>query len=135
MFGKKEKQEIATSASEHGHAAAVRKFKKKFQTLTESTIRPWVKRYKENLKERRKTNKEVALKIGQTRSKPLLLDVVLDSKLRAMIISLKSAGAGINQHAVRGVLIGLVQSYPDKFGKYVNFEVTRSWLRSLSINE
>ena len=87
------------------------------------------------MKEKRKTNKEVALKIGQTRGRPLLLDVVLDSKLRAMIISLKSAGAGINQHAVRGVLIGLVQSYPEKFGKYVNFEVTRSWLRSLSINE
>ena len=59
VFGEKEKQEIAKFASEHGHAAAVRKFKKKLQTVTESTIRPWVKRYKENLKEKRKANKEV----------------------------------------------------------------------------
>ena len=59
------------------------------------------------------------------------MDVGLDSKLRAIIISLRTAGAGINQHVVRGVLIGLVQSYPEKFGKYVKFEVTRSWLRSL----
>ena len=59
VFGEKEKEEIAKFASEHGHAAAVRKVKKKLQTVTESTIRPWVKRYKENLKEKRKANKEV----------------------------------------------------------------------------
>ena len=61
----------------------------------------------------------------------MLLDVGLDSKLRAMIISLRTAGAWINQHVVRRVLIGLVQSYPEKFGKYINFEVTRSWVRSV----
>ena len=43
----------------------------------------------------------------------------------------KNGGGMINQHVVRGVLIGLVQFYPGKFGKYVNFEVTRSWARSL----
>ena len=37
---------------------------------------------------------------------------------------LRIAGAGINQRVVRGVLIGLVQSYPGKFDKYVNFKVT-----------
>ena len=61
VFGEKEKQKIAKIASQHGHAAAVKKFKKKFPTLTETTIRPWVKRYKENLKEKRKANNEVAL--------------------------------------------------------------------------
>ena len=54
------------------------KFKKKFPTLTESTIRLWVKRYKENLKEKRKAKKEVALEIDQTHGRPLLLDVWLD---------------------------------------------------------
>ena len=65
-FGEKEKQEIVKLVLEHGHAATVTKFKKKFSTLTESTISPLVKRYKENLKEKRKANKEVALKIGPT---------------------------------------------------------------------
>ena len=132
MFGEKEKQEIPKFASEHCHAAAVTKSKKRFlTTLGENTIRPWVKRYKENLKEKKKVNKKVALKIGQTRGRALLLDVRPDKKLRTMIISLRTAGAGINQHVVRRVLIGLVQSYPEKFGEYVNFEVTRSWLKSL----
>ena len=45
MLEEKEKQEIAKFPSKHGHAAAVRKFKKKLPTLSESTIRPWVKRF------------------------------------------------------------------------------------------
>ena len=77
VFGEKEKQEIAEFASEHGHVAAVKKFKKKFPTLTESTIRPWVKRCKENLKEKKKANREVAVKIGQTRGRPLLFGPLL----------------------------------------------------------
>ena len=82
----------------------------------------WKKIWKKNLKEKRKANKEVALKIGQTRSRPLLLDVCLDSKLRGLIISLKTVGAGINQHVIRGVLIVLVQPYPEKFVKYVTLK-------------
>ena len=47
--------------------------------------------------ERKEESKQqVVLKIGQTRGRPLLLDVGHDSKLRAMIISLGMAGAGIN---------------------------------------
>ena len=47
--------------------------------------------------ERKEESKQqVVLKIGQTRGRPLLLDVGLDSKIRAMIISLRTAGAGIN---------------------------------------
>ena len=77
VFGEKEKQEIAKFSSAHHHAAAIRKFKKMFATLTESTIRPWVKRYKENLKEKRKANKEVPLKICQTRGRPMADNILL----------------------------------------------------------
>ena len=59
------------------------------------------------------------------------MDVEQDSKLRAMIISLRTAEAGINQHVVRGIFFGLVQSYLEKLDKYVNFEVTCSLVRSL----
>ena len=48
-----------------------------------------------------------------------------------MLSSLRLAGAGINIHVVRGVLNGLIRANPIKFGKYVNFKVTRSWTRSL----
>ena len=41
-----EKCKIAKYASEHGVMKAVKKFKKDFLKLTESTVRPWVKKYK-----------------------------------------------------------------------------------------
>ena len=131
MFGEKEKQKVSKFASEHGHSAALRKFKKKFPTLTESTIRPWVKRYKENLKEKRKSNKKVPLKIGQTSGRPLLLDVGLNLELRAMTISLRTTETLIKQHVVRGVMIDLVLSYHEKFDKYVKFEVIWFWVSYL----
>ena len=59
VFAEKEKQEIVKFTLEHGHAAIVRKFKKKFPTFTENTIRPWVKRYKENLKKRGKQTRKL----------------------------------------------------------------------------
>ena len=48
-----------------------------------------------------------------------------------MIVSLRIAGAGINIHIVRSIPMGLVQSSPKKFGKYLNFYISRSWVRSL----
>ena len=57
VFGEKEMQEITKFALEPGHAATVKKSEKMFPTLTESTIRHWVKRYKKKLKEKRKANK------------------------------------------------------------------------------
>ena len=78
----------------------------------------------------KKKCKAVALWIGQTHGRLLLLDVEQDWKLRATIISLRTAGAEINQKAVRGVFVGLVKSYLEKLDKYVIFEVTHSWVRS-----
>ena len=48
-----------------------------------------------------------------------------------MIVSLHTAGAGINKHVFRGAVTRLVQSNPQKFAKYLNFHVSRSWIRSL----
>ena len=85
--------------------------------------------YREILKEKKKAkNEKIILKFGQTRGRPLLLDAELDLKLRSIIVALRIAGAGINIHIV---LMGLVQWNPKKLGKYLNFYVSRSWVRSL----
>ena len=72
---------------------------RKFDVMKVSRI---LKRYKENLKEKKKSNDEIPLKIGHVRGRPLLLDVELDLKLRSVILPLRTAEAGINQHVVRG---------------------------------
>ena len=67
-------------------------------------------------KKRKKKNENITLKIGQTRGRLLLLDAELDLKLRSMIVSLRTAGAGIDIRVDRGVLMGLVQLNPQKIG-------------------
>ena len=55
-----------------------------FPNLNESTLRPWLKKYRGNLKEKKKAkNENINLKIRQTRGRPLLLDAELDVKLRS----------------------------------------------------
>ena len=132
VYSEKDKQEISKYAALSGATAAIRKFHQKFPHLTESTVRPWVKSYKKSLQEQKSVNpSNVVPKIGKPKGRPLLLEEELDIKLRSMLTSLRLAGAGINIHIVRGVLNGLIRANPDKFGKFVEFKVTRSWTRSL----
>ena len=132
VYEENDKQEIGKYAAVCLVAAAIRKFKQKFPNLNESTVRPWVKKYKLILKAKKNNGESsgFAPKIGQVRSRPLLLDNELDLKPCTML-TLRTAGAGINIHVVTGVVNGLVRANPEKFGKYVDFQVTRSWVRSL----
>ena len=102
-----------------GATATIRKFKVKFPRLTEGTIRPWVKKYKEANKAKsqgEENSRFVNFKICEKRGRPLLLDEELDCKLRAMVITLRKAGSVINIHVIRGVLMGLIRSNPTQFG-------------------
>ena len=116
-----------------GATATVRKFKVKFPRLTESTIRPWVKKYQEMIKAKsqRESSRFVNFKICEKRGHPLILDEELDRKLRAMVITLQKAGSVINVHVIRGILMGLIRSNSTQFGQYCDFVVMRSWVRSL----
>ena len=106
-YKEENKQDIGKYAAQCGTTAAIRKFKHRFPNLNESIVRPWLKKYRENLKEKKKAkNENIILKIGQTRGRPLLLNAELDLKLRSIIVSLRTAGAGIDTHVVRGVLMG-----------------------------
>ena len=68
---------------------------------------------------------------GRVRGRPLLIEEVLDLKLRSMLVNLRTAGVGINIHVVSGVLNGLTRANSERFGKYMDIKVTRSWVRSL----
>ena len=104
------------------------KFKSDFPKLNESTITPWVKKYKSELSSKKpRTNFTIAIKKGR----PTRLSEELDQKLRAMIINLRTAGAVINIHVVRGVLAGNVRSNLEIFGQFPDFEMTGSWVHSL----
>ena len=44
---------------------------------------------------------------------------------------MRISGAPINIHTARGVIAGVVRSDVEKYRQYPDFQVTRSWVRSL----
>ena len=132
VYAEKDKQEIAKYAAVCGATAAIRKFQQRFSHLTENALRPWVKSYKKFIQEQKKMRaSSVEPKIGKARGRPLILDEALDLKLRSMLIKLRLAAGGINIHVVSGVLHDMIRANPERFGKSMEFKVTRSWTRSL----
>ena len=132
VYADKNKQETSKYTAVCGVTAAIRKFQQRFQHLTESTVRPWVKSYKKSIQKQKKMGvSSVEPKIGKSRGRPLILDEALDLKSRSMLVKLQLAGAGINIHVVSGVLNGLIRANPERFGKYMEFKVTRPWAQSL----
>ena len=132
IYAEKDKQEIAKYAAICGVTAAIRKFQTRFPNLTESTVRPWVNSYKKSIQvQRKKGETSVQSTIRRVRGRPFLIEEVLDLKLHSMLVTLLTTGARINIQAVSGVLNGLIRANPERFGKYMDFKVTRSWVRSL----
>ena len=93
-----DKIRIARYSCDNGNSKAVSKFKSDFPKLNENTIRPWVKKYKFELSSKKP---QTSFTISIKRGRPTMLPNELDLKLRAMIVSLRTAGAVINIHVVR----------------------------------
>ena len=90
-----------------------------------------MKRYEASTNPTNPSTANPNVKIGSKRGRPLYLSAELDQKLRAMIVNLRAAGAEINIHVVKGVLAWLICSNTVKYGQFLEFPVTRSWVRSL----
>ena len=72
-----------------------------FPKLNESTIRPWVKKYKSELSSKKP---QTSFTIGTKSGRLTILSE--DQKLKAMIGNLRIAGAVINIHTVRVFWLG-----------------------------
>ena len=127
MYKEEDKMKFFKYACSHGVTNAIRFFKKEFPDLTESSVRYWVNKYKEEIK---KKSTECVI-ISQTRGKPLLLPVELDKKLLLFITNTRTAGGTINKHVIYGVLMGLIKADMTRYGDYLDFAVTKGWLQSL----
>ena len=66
-YKEEEKMKVVKYACSHGVTNAIRFFKKEFPNLTESTVRSWVSKFKEEIK---KKSTECVI-ISQTRGRPL----------------------------------------------------------------
>ena len=106
----------------HGCTKAIKTFNKQFPKLTEGTVRPWVKTYRESLQNR---IQPADIQMSRRLGRPLSLPQELDSKLQKFLVNLREAGGGVNRHVVSGVLLGLIKSDMARYGTYVDFVVTR----------
>ena len=127
MYKEEEKIKVVKYACSHGVTNAIKFFKKEYPNLMESTVRPWVNKYKEEIK---KKSAECVI-ISQTRGRPLLLPAELDEKLRLFITNMRTAGGTINKHVIYGILMGLIKADMTRHGGYLDFTVTKSCLQSL----
>ena len=127
MYKEEDKMKFVKYACSHGVTNAIRFFKKEFPNLTESTVHPWVNKYKEEITDKRE-NPSI---ISQTRRRPLLLPVELDEKLRLFITNMRTAGGTINKHVIYGILMGLIKADMTRHGGYLDFTVTKGCLQSL----
>ena len=57
-----------------------------------------------------------------------MLPEELDAKLCKTILSLRISGDVINSTTIRDILIGLIRAAILKYGQYLDFEVTRSFV-------
>ena len=127
MYKEEEKMKVVKYTCSHGVTNAIRFFKNEFPNLTESTVRPWVNKYKEEIK--KKSAERVI--ISQTRGRPLLLPAKLDEKLRLFVTNMKTAGGTINKHVIYRILMGLIKANMTRYSGYLDFTVTKGWLQSL----
>ena len=127
MYKEEEKMTVVKYVCSHGVTNEIRFFKKEFPNLTESTVRPWVNKYKEEIK---KKSAECVI-ISQTRGRPLVLPSELDGKLRLFITNMRTAGGTINKHVIYGILMGLIKSDMTRYGGYLDFTVTKGLLQSM----
>ena len=127
MYKEEEKIKVVKYACSHGVTNAIKFFKKEYPNLMESTVRPWVNKYKEEIK---KKSAECVI-ISQTRGRPLLLPAELDEKLRLFITNMRTAGGTINKHVIYGILMGLIKADMTRHGEYLDFTGTKDWLQPL----
>ena len=81
-YSESDKRRIAMYATQNGNTNVVRKFRNDFPKLTESTLRPWVQKYKSEMKN---SPEGTQIVIGVKRGRPILLLSELDCKLRTLL--------------------------------------------------
>ena len=121
-YKEEEKIRITKYANLQTTTNALKHFKKEFPNLSEPSVHRWLSTYRKHLKAKVNSGKIV---ISQRRGRPLSLPEELDSKLRKFLLNIWKAGGCINRQVISGVLIGLIKSDYDKYGRMTRMNLSR----------
>ena len=121
---------LGSTLPKYGPAAAVRRFKRKFPKLNESTARYFKNLYEDSLNERNEneTTPSKALTKYKTKTgRPLLLGE-LDAMVQKYLRAASNRGAVISKTSAVSAAKALLQKYPNIVGK-IDLE-SSSWMIS-----
>lgn len=111
-FTPERKAEIGKRAAEHGVAATVRYYEKRFPGIKESSVRTWKNVYTSEIGKRRREGSEdftVQKLPEKERGRPFLLGEELEMQVRAYLTALRSNGA-VNTAIAIGCAEGIVKN-------------------------
>ena len=130
-WSEKDRYLIGKYAAENGVAAAVRKFKRQFQTLNESTVRSFRKKAEEEIKQaskERREPKKALSKYSSPTGRPLLLGE-FDSMVQSYLVAQSNRGCVINSSVANATATALMKRNPGVIG---NIDLESShWSQSL----
>ena len=121
---------IGKHASIHGTASAVRKWKKDYPQVNESTMRGFKKRYEAQInEERQKKRSPKKVIVNKLRGPPCLLGDKIDPLVQSYLKARRCKGGVVNTTVAIATAKALTERYP-LLGKS-HLELGRSWAQSL----
>ena len=124
----RERHDIGKYASEHGTQPALRKFKDRFPTLNESTVRTMRKKYQELLEKNSAGITKKAIS-NERRGRPLMLGGI-DTMVQSYLKALRARGGHVSRLLAEATAIALIENHPEMNLGHIDLEST-SWSRSL----
>ena len=135
-FTSEQKAVIGKRAAEHGVAATIRFYAKKFPNLKESSVRTWKSAYTLEIKKRRREgHDDLSVKTlpEKKKGRPLLLGDELEMQVRAYLTTLRENGAVVNTAIAIACAEGIVTSKDSNLlaSKGGHIALTKHWGRHL----
>ena len=129
IYSDEDRYHIGKYTSENGPAAAVRRFKSKFQGINESTCRSIKKKYEKTLDANKRNKQLQKTKLPSVRrGRPLLLGK-LDQMVQTYIMAASNRGMVITRSMAVSTARALMKRYPDAIA---NIDIENShWAQSL----
>ena len=137
-FTPEEKARVAQYGSVHGVRAAMRRFRGELSgELKETTVRDWVKTYKKELQNKRRSvgpgcDLVMSHLSGKKRGRPFLLGEKIDAEVQTIIRAMRDSGAVVNTSIAIAVAMTVVRKRDRSLLKEGGpLELKKNWAKSI----
>ena len=130
VYSNKDRFSLGKNARIYGTASTVRKWKKTYPHINESTVRGFKKRYKAQIRdENRKRKSPRKVIVNKLRGRPCFLGNKIDALVQKYLKATRYKGGVANTMVATATAEGLTKRYP--LLKKDHIELGKSWAQSL----